>query len=128
MIAKRYQKGQTIISIVLIAVSALCLLKYLAWVSLFSGVYGLPSEMKSAEAARRWGLVYLCAGVLAEGALVANLFASINLDRTELSGILRVLSRRIAAVVVAGMGTQMDSKSLQRSTKTRDHFQKGWRP
>jgi hypothetical protein len=102
---KRYQQGQVVISIMLIAVSALCFLKYFAWASLFSGVYGLPSEVRTAAFARRWSLAYLCGGMLAESALIANLVAYIKLDSTELSGPLKVLSRGIAAVAIASLGT-----------------------
>jgi hypothetical protein len=101
----RYQQRQVIIGIVLMAVSALCFLKYFAWASLFSGVYGLPSEVRTAELARRWGLAYLCAGLLAESALIANLFTYIKLDGAELYGILKVVSRGIAAVAIACLGT-----------------------
>jgi hypothetical protein len=68
------------ISMILILLSALCLLKYLAWASLYSGVYGLPSQAKTIAVARHWGLVYLWVLLLVECALIANLMVTIKLE------------------------------------------------
>jgi len=96
---------QPAISALLILVSAVCLLKYLAWSAVFSGAYGLPSQAEAVGLARRWGLAYLSAGLLAESAGIINLIVYIKLDGNELSGMLRGVGRVIVAIVIAVLGT-----------------------
>jgi hypothetical protein len=101
----RPQWVQLTVSILLLVISAFCLLKYLAWASVFSGSYGLSSQAKVVALARTRSLAYLWAGLLAEGTLVAYLVVYFKLNISELSGMLKFWARLFVALAVAGLGT-----------------------
>jgi hypothetical protein len=103
--ASRFHWMSLTISIMLILISALCFLKYVAWASLFSGLYGLPSQSEPTALARQWILTYFWVGALLEVALVANLAVSFRSSFVELAGPLRVLGRSLVAIALAALGT-----------------------
>ncbi len=103
--ASRFHWMSLTISIMLILISAFCFLKYVAWGSLFSGLYGLPSKSEPTALARQWSLTYFWVGALLEVALVANLAVSFRSSFVELARPLRVLGRSLVAIAIAALGT-----------------------
>jgi hypothetical protein len=100
-----FRWGQLALSIILMLVGAFCLLKYMGWAWLVSGLYGLPSQAEKVAAAQRWGLMYFWAGLLVEGSLIASLAASLRLGNTELTGAPKVVARVFGAIAIAVVGT-----------------------
>jgi hypothetical protein len=100
-----FRWGQLALSILLVLVGALCLLKYLGWAWLVSGLYGLPSQAEKVAAAQRWSLMYFWAGLLVEGCLIASLSRNLRLDNMELSGAPKAVTRVFGAIAIAVVGT-----------------------
>jgi negative regulator of sigma E activity len=89
----------------LVLVGALCLLKYMGWAWVVSGLYGLPSQAEKVAAAQRWSLMYFWAGLLAEAFLIASVTANLRLDNTALTGASKVVARVFGALAIAVVGT-----------------------
>ena len=97
---------QRILSLFLILACALCFLKYLGWAWLVSGgMGGNPSQFENIRLARQLGMVYFCAGLLAEGVLVANIAFLLKFDISDLTGLPKALIRIATALVIAMIGT-----------------------
>jgi hypothetical protein len=90
---------------VLVLVGALCLLKYMGWAWVVSGLYGLPSQAEKVAAAQRWSLMYFWVGLLAEGALITNLIINLRFNNTELAGVPKAVARVLLAFLIAVIGT-----------------------
>jgi hypothetical protein len=86
-------------------VGAFCLLKYMGWAGVVSGLFGLPSQAEKVAAAQRWGLMYFWAGLLVEGSLIASLAVSLRLGNTELTGAPKVVAGVFGAIAIAVAGT-----------------------
>jgi len=97
--------GFLILSLLLVLVSALCLLKYMGWAWVVSGAYGLSSQAERVAVAQRWSLIYFWAGLLTEGALVASLTFNLRFDRTQLTGAPKTAVRLLVASGIAVVGT-----------------------
>jgi len=97
---------QRIFSLFLVLACALCFLKYLgcAWF-VSGGMGGNPSQFENIRLARQLGMVYFCAGLLAEGVLVANLAFLLEFDFSDLTGLPKALIRIATALVIAMIGT-----------------------
>ena len=100
-----FRWSQLALSIVLVLVGALCLLKYMGWAWVVSGLYGLPSEAEKVAAAQRWSLMYFWAGLLVEAALVVSVTVNLRLDNTALTGASKVVARVFGALAIAVVGT-----------------------
>jgi hypothetical protein len=100
-----FRWGQLALSIVLVLVGALCLLKYMGWAWVVSGLSGLPSEAQKVAAAQRWSLTYFWAGLFAEGSLIASLTVNLRLDNTALTGAPKTLARILGSLAIAVVGT-----------------------
>jgi hypothetical protein len=100
-----FRWGQLALSIVLVLVGSLCLLKYMGWAWVVSGLYGLPSQAEKVAAAQRWSMTYFWAGLLAEGALIATLTVNVRLDNTALTGASKTVARIFGALAMAVVGT-----------------------
>src|ERR1700744_3181213 len=96
------RRVQVAITATLLLVGAVCLLKYFAWASVFSGSYGLASRTETVAVSKHWSLVYLWFGLLAECALIANLMATFKLKDSDLPPSLRILGRLIISIGIAG--------------------------
>jgi hypothetical protein len=101
----RFRWGQLALSILLMLVGAFCLLKYMGWAGVVSGLFGLPSQAEKVAAAQRWGLMYFWAGLLVEGSLIASLAVSLRLGNTELTGAPKVVAGVFGAIAIAVAGT-----------------------
>jgi len=97
--------GFLILSLLLVLISALCLLKYMGWAWVVSGAYGLPSQAGRVAVAHRWSLMYFWAGLLTGGALVASLTFNLRFDRTQLTGGPKIAVRLLVALAIAVVGT-----------------------
>jgi hypothetical protein len=93
------------LSLLLIFISAFCLLKYLGWAWVFSGNFGLPSQARTVLLARQWSLTYFVAGLLAEGALITNLTINIRFENAGLTGVPKPVARILTALAIAVVGT-----------------------
>jgi hypothetical protein len=100
-----FRWGQVAITILLILIGALCLMKYLGWAGVVSGLYGLPSQAHTVATAQHWSFVYFWVGLLAEAVLIVNLAVRLKLDAIDLDGALKLVARGIAALTIAGAGT-----------------------
>jgi hypothetical protein len=100
-----FRWGQLALAIMLILVGALCLLKYLGWAGVVSGLYGLPSQAHTVTVAQHWSLLYFWGGLLVEVVLIVNLAARLKLDAIGLEGAPKLLARGIAALAIACAGT-----------------------
>ena len=97
--------GQLALSIALVLVGALCLLKYMGWAWVVSGLYGLPSQAEKVAVAQRWSLTYFWAGLLTEGALITNLAINLRFDNTQLVGVPKAVARVLSSLLIAAIGT-----------------------
>ena len=96
---------QLALSVVLILVGAFCLLKYMGWAGVVSGLSGLPSQAHTVADAQHWSLVYFWVGLLAEVVLIVTLAIRLKLDATDLDGAPKLVARAVAALAIAGVGT-----------------------
>lgn len=96
---------QLTLSVVLILIGALCLLKYMGWAGVVSGLYGLPSQVHTVAIAQHWSFVYFWVGLLAEVVLIVNLAIRLKLDAIDLAGAPKLVARGVAALAIAGAGT-----------------------
>jgi hypothetical protein len=101
---RRFRIGLTA---ALMAISAVCFLRYAWWAACYSGWYGLPSYAQELGIASTRAWFYLCSALALQVATLGVLWSLIRLRYTDLSQFLRYAARLGASAAVTITGTAL---------------------
>ncbi len=88
-----------------VVLAAVCAIGYFRSATIYSALYGLPSEAARVAAAEHWGLFYLWGLVALECCSVLVIATVVHLRNADLSPVLKAFARFAVAVCLSIAGT-----------------------